>query len=100
MRCQYTRIMAKIIRSQRASRTRVQTARKKMAKAKTKSSPKRLVKQTKSSKSRPSKRKSSRPSRSWTPAEVREAFERFRKANPDPKGELEHLNAFTLVVAV
>jgi endonuclease-3 len=92
--------MAKIIRSQRASRTRVQTARKKMAKAKTKSSPKRLVKQTKSSKSRPSKRKSSRPSRSWTPAEVREAFERFRKANPEPKGELEHLNPFTLLVAV
>src|ERR1700722_8709622 len=23
----------------------------------------------------------------WTPAEVREAFERFRKANPEPKGE-------------
>jgi endonuclease-3 len=36
----------------------------------------------------------------WTPAEVTEAFSRFRKANPDPKGELEHLNAFTLLVAV
>ncbi len=36
----------------------------------------------------------------WTPAEVREAFERFRKANPEPKGELEHLNPFTLLVAV
>jgi endonuclease-3 len=36
----------------------------------------------------------------WTPAEVREAFERFRKANPDPKGELEHLNPYTLLVAV
>jgi endonuclease-3 len=41
--------------------------------------------------------KSSRP---WTPAEVREAFGRFRNANPDPKGELEHLNPFTLLVAV
>jgi endonuclease III len=38
--------------------------------------------------------------RPWTPAEVTEAFERFRKANPDPKGELEHLNPFTLLVAV
>jgi endonuclease III len=36
----------------------------------------------------------------WTPEEVREAFERFQKANPDPRGELEHLNPFTLVVAV
>ncbi len=36
----------------------------------------------------------------WTDAEVREAFERFRKANPEPKGELEHLNPFTLLVAV
>ena len=36
----------------------------------------------------------------WTDAEVREAFTRFRKANPEPKGELEHLNPFTLVVAV
>jgi endonuclease-3 len=36
----------------------------------------------------------------WTPEEVREAFARFQKANPDPRGELEHLNPFTLVVAV
>jgi endonuclease III len=36
----------------------------------------------------------------WTEAEVREAFERFRKANPEPRGELEHLNPFTLLVAV
>jgi endonuclease-3 len=38
--------------------------------------------------------------RPWTAEEVREAFERFQKANPDPRGELEHLNPFTLVVAV
>ena len=31
---------------------------------------------------------------------VREIFERFHAAEPEPKGELEHLNAFTLVVAV
>jgi endonuclease-3 len=36
----------------------------------------------------------------WTPAEVREAFTRFRKANPEPEGELEHLNPYTLLVAV
>jgi endonuclease III len=36
----------------------------------------------------------------WTPKEVREAFSRFQKANPEPKGELEHLNPFTLLVAV
>ena len=36
----------------------------------------------------------------WTPAEVYEAFSRFRKANPEPKGELEHLNPYTLLVAV
>ena len=38
--------------------------------------------------------------RPWTPAEVHEAFSRFRKANPEPKGELEHLNPYTLLVAV
>ncbi|MBN9584171.1 MAG: endonuclease III [Afipia sp. 62-7] len=36
----------------------------------------------------------------WTHAEVVEAFTRFRKANPEPKGELEHLNPYTLLVAV
>ena len=29
-----------------------------------------------------------------------EIFTRFREAEPEPKGELEHLNAYTLVVAV
>ena len=36
----------------------------------------------------------------WTAAEVHEAFSRFSKANPEPKGELEHLNPYTLLVAV
>jgi len=36
----------------------------------------------------------------WTAAEVYEAFSRFRKANPEPRGELEHLNPYTLLVAV
>ncbi len=31
---------------------------------------------------------------------MREVFARFRAAEPEPKGELEHVNAFTLLVAV
>jgi endonuclease-3 len=45
-------------------------------------------------------RQATKKAKPWTPAEVREAFSRFRKANPEPKGELEHLNPFTLLVAV
>jgi len=33
-------------------------------------------------------------------ATLREIFTRFHAAEPEPKGELEHVNAFTLVVAV
>ncbi len=36
----------------------------------------------------------------WTHAEVVEAFTRFRAANPEPKGELEHVNPYTLLIAV
>ena len=50
-------------------------------------------------KSAPAK-KSLKAPKPWTPAEVREVFSRFRKANPEPKGELEHVNPFTLLVAV
>ena len=46
---------------------------------------------------RPASRSRIKP---WTAAEVHEAFARFRNANPEPKGELEHLNAYTLLVAV
>jgi endonuclease-3 len=31
---------------------------------------------------------------------IREIFTRFQAAEPEPKGELEHLNAYTLLVAV
>ena len=31
---------------------------------------------------------------------IREIFDRFHAAEPEPKGELHHVNAFTLVVAV
>jgi len=36
----------------------------------------------------------------WTNAEIEEAFRRFHAANPEPKGELQYLNPFTLLVAV
>jgi len=36
----------------------------------------------------------------WTTAEVEEAFRRFAAANPVPRGELQHINPFTLLIAV
>jgi endonuclease III len=36
----------------------------------------------------------------WTNAEIAEAFRRFQAANPVPRGELQHINPFTLLVAV
>jgi endonuclease III len=36
----------------------------------------------------------------WSKAEIEEAFRRFQTANPAPKGELQHINPFTLLVAV
>jgi endonuclease-3 len=101
---QYIRIMAKITRAQRAKKSSLRTLPKKSAnKAKAslsravKTSPKASNKALKKSSKRAPKPKASRP---WTEAEVREAFSRFQKANPEPKGELEHLNPFTLLVAV
>jgi endonuclease III len=103
--CQYIRIMAKITRAQRAKKSSVRTLPKKSAnKAKAslaravKPSPNALKKSSKqAAKPIAPKPKALKP---WTEAEVREAFSRFQKANPEPKGELEHLNPFTLLVAV
>jgi len=36
----------------------------------------------------------------WSAAEIEEAFRRFREANPEPRGELQHINPYTLLVAV
>jgi len=36
----------------------------------------------------------------WTKAEIEEAFRRFAAANPDPRGELQYINPFTLLIAV
>jgi endonuclease-3 len=101
--------MAKITRAQRAKKSSVRTLPKKSAiKAKAslpravKTSPKASNKASKKSSKQAPKPKAAKPkaSKPWTEAEVREAFGRFQKANPEPKGELEHLNPFTLLVAV
>lgn len=36
----------------------------------------------------------------WSAAEIEEAFRRFAHANPEPRGELAHVNPYTLLVAV
>jgi endonuclease-3 len=41
-----------------------------------------------------------KPPAPWTTAEVTEAFRRFRAAQPAPKGELEHVDPYTLLIAV
>jgi endonuclease III len=104
---QYILFMAKIIRAQRAGKANVRSLPKKSA-VRSKAGPARAVKKAakapKPGSQKPSiaelktpKLKAPKP---WTPDEVREAFTRFQKANPEPKGELEHLNPYTLLVAV
>ncbi len=61
-----------------------------------------MPKKQSSSRAKKSKAKPARlrvPAR-WTEAEVTEAFTRFARANPEPKGELLHTSPFTLLVAV
>jgi endonuclease III len=98
---QYIPIMAKIIRSISAKKSGVPSVPKKVAKkaAKAASSLAKKSAKPKSLKPKSPKQKSLKQ-KPWTPAEVHEAFSRFRKANPEPKGELEHLNPYTLLVAV
>jgi endonuclease-3 len=36
----------------------------------------------------------------WTTTEIEEAFRRFHAADPEPRGELQHVDPFTLLVAV
>src|SRR5262249_41536946 len=36
----------------------------------------------------------------WSEAEIAEAFRRFHLAHPQPRGELQHVNPYTLLVAV
>jgi endonuclease III len=44
--------------------------------------------------------KSASPRGKRSPDNVRAMFAAFAQANPEPKGELEHVNAYTLLVAV
>jgi endonuclease-3 len=91
--------MTKITRLQRTRKLSVRSPAKKPARS-AKAHPgggERKGAKRASRKSKSPKPKSAKP---WTPSEVREAFGRFRKANPEPKGELEHLNPYTLLVAV
>jgi endonuclease III len=92
MACQYIPIMAKITRRPlpKSKPVAPKPAAKKRAAKKSAGRP--AVKSVRARK--PVKIKP------WTPAEVHEAFSRFRKANPEPRGELEHLNPYTLLVAV
>jgi endonuclease III len=101
--------MAKIIRPQRAkksiARSLPKTSPKTSAKTSPKTSPKTSAKRAPAVptlKPKPGRGTKNAPKvlKPWTQAEVREAFSRFRLANPEPKGELEHLNPFTLLVAV
>jgi endonuclease III len=95
MAYQYTRIMPKITRRHQPKSKPAKARRiRKSAKDSAKRSARRIVAKPPRGQARAKK-----PKR-WTPAEVREAFSRFQKANPEPKGELEHLNPFTLLVAV
>jgi endonuclease-3 len=91
--------MAKIIRPQRSKPAPARAAPKKSSKRKAKAPAKAKGSAKAKARARPTKA-SLKASKPWTPAEIREAFTRFAKANPEPKGELEHLNPFTLLVAV
>ena len=44
--------------------------------------------------------KKGRPAAKLSAGEIREIFRRFHAANPEPKGELEYINPYTLLVAV
>jgi endonuclease-3 len=47
-----------------------------------------------------SKPKAAAKRSAYSPAEIEEIFRRFSVQRPEPRGELEHVNPFTLVVAV
>ena len=93
--------MAKIIRPKSAKETRAKETRAK--KSAVRPAPQKPAEKPAKKAAKPASgrlaKKSAKP-KPWTAAEVHEAFSRFRKANPEPKGELEHLNPYTLLVAV
>jgi endonuclease III len=74
---------------------------KKSTKPKTKPKPKKKAKLKDAAKQRSADVKVSHGDLpQWTTSEVTEAFRRFQAAMPEPTGELQHVNPFTLLVAV
>ena len=55
---------------------------------------------SRASASRPTARPCAGELPQWTTAEIEEAFRRFQAADPEPEGELEHVDPYTLLVAV
>ena len=51
-------------------------------------------------KQKSAKGKGRKPLKSLSPGEIQRVFSAFQHENPHPKGELEHTNPFTLLVAV
>jgi endonuclease III len=99
MACQYIQVMPKITRrTSSGSKTSAKKIGKPVAKSGSAAAKPRPAKA--STRKAPAKAPAKSAARPWTAAEVCEAFTRFRKANPEPKGELEHLNPYTLLVAV
>ncbi len=50
--------------------------------------------------SKPARRRKRLPKSAYSPQELQEIFRRFSVQRAEPKGELEHVNAYTLLVAV
>jgi len=102
MACQYTPTMAKITRKPLLKAKSVVSKRARNLSGPLAATPKIGKSAAKAARPARQARASGRSKalRPWTPAEVREAFSRFRRANPEPRGELEHLNPYTLLVAV
>ena len=92
---EYTEIMAKIHPQIPARRTRQSHASKSDAKAENARKVKPLRKRAAAD-----RKAALGELPQWTTAQIAEAFRRFKAANPEPKAELQHLNAFTLLVAV
>jgi endonuclease III len=46
------------------------------------------------------RQRTSKQTKAWTASDVEEAFRRFSAANPEPQGELKHINPYTLLIAV
>ncbi|MBO6917148.1 MAG: endonuclease III [Rhizobiaceae bacterium] len=70
-----------------------------MTKPKTKITPAAKSANSKSG-TKPSPKRKPMPRSPYTKEEIKEMFRRFSIQRPEPKGELEHVNPYTLVVAV